>query len=251
MEGLRQRPRADREGKMAKFKSEDKDLRSTAPVGTGSKAAALDALAARLQATGRRLNQPAVFVFGLIALFSLAAFVAGYFALRPAERMPVHAKPVVPAASPAASAWKPIAERVAQAQQGQFPMDEGILTFSKSMAAADAEIRSVVGTYALPDATAAQIENGESWGVTGVNRDELVMYVHNFAGVPLTAMTLRISEGSCASFGSQSPTRWVSAYWGNPLGGGKEAVIHATLPEPFTLTSYCAVVVRVYSSRVP
>ena len=236
---------------MAKFESEDKDLRSPSPAGAGpgrgENPAGIDTLLWQLQALCQRLNQPAVFVFGLIALISLTAFVAGYFALRPAEKIPAHPKPAAPAASP----WKPIAERVVQAQLGQFPMDEGILTFSKSRAAADAEILSVVGTYALPDSGAARIESGESWGVTGANRDEFVMYVHNFVAAPLTAMALRISEGTCASFGPQSPTRWASAYWGNPLGGAKEAIIRATLPEPFTLTSYCAVIVRVYSSRLP
>src|SRR6185295_5947959 len=139
-----------------------------------------------------RLTRPGAIVFALIVLLSALAILAVYFMSRPPVKAPVAARQPVPIAT---AKWRPIAERMQQAQHGQFPIDEGILTFSKSFEESDAEVRSIIGTYALAGAGAAKIESGEAWGVTGVNRDEFVMYVHNFLTTPLSAMVLRISEG--------------------------------------------------------
>jgi hypothetical protein len=149
------------------------------------------------------------------------AVLGGYLALRPEEKLPIKLKAVPP--------WKSIAERMIQAEQGQFPTSDGTLTFSTGPAATDAEIRSVIGTFELPRYGAAQIESGESWGITGANRDEFVMYVHNFLNAPITAMVLRISEGTCDSFGPQSKTTWASAYWADALGGGQGGDLPCTL----------------------
>jgi len=195
----------------------------------------------------QRWNHPVIIILGLLLIVGTGAIVGFYLASHPKETIPIGENSVPAATSP----WKPIAERMQQAERGQFPIDDGILTVSASVDASDSEIRSVIGTFELPRYGAAQIESGESWGVTGTNRDQLVMYVRNFLDVPVTAMLLRISEGSCASFGPQSRTVWASAYWADALRAGKAAVFRATLPEPYGLPSYCAVVLRIYSSRVP
>jgi hypothetical protein len=223
---------------MASFNSEDGRASVSRSESDG------ESLILRLSAVLHRRSRPAVIVYALASIVGVGAVLGGYLALRPEEKPPVKLKAV-----PAASPWKAISERMIQAEQGQFPINEGILTFSTGPAASDAEIRSVVGTFELPRYGAAQIESGESWGITAANRDEFVMYVHNFLNAPITAMVLRISEGTCDSFGPQSKTTWASAYWADALGGGKEAIFQATLPVSYNLPSYCAVIYRVYSSR--
>ncbi len=193
---------------------------------------------------GQGRNRSILAVFVLVSI--LCAVAIGVSMLEPRPK----AVTQNPDAS-AASAWKPIAERVRQSAQGQFPISEGTLTFSKTAAAADAEIRSVVGNYALPAYGAAQLESGESWGVSGLNHDEFLMYVHNFLDVPVSAMLVRISDGTCASFTPQTPVRWASAYWADVLQGDRQAVFHAALPESYNLASYCAVIDRIYSSHRP
>jgi len=191
---------------------------------------------------GQDWNRSILAIFVLVSI--LCAVAIGVSLLGPQPKTAVQNRAV-----PSASAWKPIAERMQQAEQGQFAMSEGTLTFSNTAAAADAEIRSVVGNYALPPYGAAQLESGESWGVSGLNRDEFMMYVHNFLDVPVSAMLVRISDGTCASFTPQTPVRWASAYWPDDLPGGKEAVFHAALPQSYNLASYCAVIARIYASR--
>ena len=189
-------------------------------------------------------NRSILFVFALVSILCAVAIGISYFAPRPKTAIQ---NPAVPSTS----VWKPIAERVQQAERGEFPISEGTLTFSKTSAAADMEVRSVVGNYALPTYAAAQLESGESWGVSGLNRDEFMMYVHNFLNASVSAMLVRISDGTCASFTPQTPARWASAYWSDDLPGGKEAVFQATLPQSYNLESYCAVIVRIYSSHRP
>jgi|SRR5579871_1652606 len=231
---------------MAGTNSNERKMRSSA-----SKAA--DRILGETAVPGRPTTEPhtkgaawRLFVSAALGVLSILCLVAvGVSLLAPRQ------KTAIPHVAPAAgiSVWKPIAERVEQAQQGQFATSEGILTFSKTLDAADGEIRSVVGTYSLPAYEAAQLESGESWGVTGVNHDEFVMYVHNFLDVPVTAMIVRISDGTCASFTPQTPARWASAYWADALAAGRQAVFHATLPESYNLPSYCAVIYRIYASR--
>lgn len=228
--------------------AEGRDLRSQAAQSVPTTAGAEPVPAAWMEwlrrARGWLGTHPVL--WGSAAAFLLILIVgAGYVVLRPAAKP----NPAPKIAVASTEGWKPIADRVRQAVHGQFPVSEGIITISSSAHAAESEILSVVGTYALPDSGAAQIESGESWGVTGQNRDEFVMYVHNFLSAPLTAMIVRISEGSCASFNAQTQATWASAYWSDALPSGKEAVFHATLPTSHGEPSYCAIVYKVYSGR--
>ncbi len=236
---------------MANLKSDDRDLRSAGSPPAEPSAGAAAAWVKAIVSVRERILHPRnrlIAVTALLTAIACAALIAGSYLAKHSAGNTIVERKVAP---PASSVWKPIAERVQQAAQGRFPVSEGILTFSKSAQAADAEIRSVVGTYALPTYGAAQIESGESWGVTGANRDDFVMYVHNFLSAPITAMIVRISEGSCASYDAETAATWASAYLADALPGEKEAIFHATLPSPYNLPSYCAVVYRVYSSRAP
>lgn len=233
---------------MANLKSDDSKLHSTGPTSTVPAVSAakfpLNKIDSVRLAIARLARRPVL--IGLAAAVICAALIAAGYLVLHATRKPA---PEAKRAPPPPTAWKPIAERVQQAAQGQFPVSEGILTVSLNPKSADGEIRSVVGTYALPDYGAAQLESGESWGVTGQNRDEFVMYVHNFLSAPLTAMIVRISEGSCAAYTPQTPATWASAYWADALQGGKEAIFHATLPSPHNLPSYCAVIYKAYTNN--
>jgi hypothetical protein len=226
---------------MSTFKSED-DLR---PSGSSETEVGSASLSEKLYAVVRGSNPSAALIYALAFAVCLGLIVVGYVATQPPAKVAMAPKPVSAAASP----WKPIAERLLQAQQGEFPVVEGTVTISKSLEAADGEVRSLVGTVALSDTGARQIESGESWGVTGTNHDEFVMYVHNYLNEPISAMVIRLSDGSCAAYGAQTATSWISAYLGDPLAGTKQAIIHAALPTPYYLSTYCAVVYRIYSSN--